>query len=85
MDQPKSSSNRETTISDAVLWKNQRPLGPMRLPENRAAEFVADFNRIYRGLGMSLRPVDRPNKKISGSSETAGDSSLNDRPKESAD
>jgi hypothetical protein len=51
----------------------------MRLPESRAEDFVADFNRIYRGIGMTLATVERIKaKKIPDNSTVAGDSVSND-------
>ena len=45
MTQERSSSNRVSEIKDAVLVKDQRELGPMRLPENRPGDFINHFNR----------------------------------------
>lgn len=82
MTEGRSSSNRVAGISDAVLWKDHRVLGPMRLPESRTEDFVADFNRIYRGIGIVLNVVDPiagdPSKKIPGNTSVAGDSILDD-------
>lgn len=49
-----SSSNRGARPCDAVLMHNRDVVGPMRLPTNRADEFIALFNRVYAGLGISL-------------------------------
>jgi hypothetical protein len=49
-----SSSNRGARPCDAVLMHNSDVVGPMRLPMNRADEFIALFNRVYAGLGISL-------------------------------
>lgn len=49
-----SSSNRGTRPCDAVLMHNSDVVGPMRLPMNRADDFIALFNRVYAGLGISL-------------------------------
>lgn len=37
---------------------------PVRLPENRASDFVHHFNRIYKGVGMKLtvQPDSEPKK-----------------------
>lgn len=81
----RSSSNRVTEINDAVLVKDQRAVGPMRLPENRAEDFIDQFNRTYGGLGMKLALVAAEvNKKIPGSIAAAGDDrsgSFGQRPK----
>ncbi len=75
MTQVSSSSNREASICDAVVMKDNRAVGPLRLPNHRADDFVSHFNRIYAELGMSLAPVAEPeiNEKIPGSPQTAGD------------
>ncbi len=51
-----SSSNRDARPCDAVLMHNQEVVGPLRLPMNRADDFIAHFNRVYAGLGISLIP-----------------------------
>lgn len=73
----KSSSNREGGVSDAVLWKDRRAVGPMRLPQSRAEDFVFDFNRIYRGIGIVLNALETDSaKKIPDNAGVAGDSDL---------
>jgi hypothetical protein len=43
-------------------------------------EFVADFNRIYQHVGISLQTVEAaPTKKTPDNSGVAGDSDLIDR------
>jgi len=78
----RSSSNRHVAgRCDAILRQEQRDVGPVRLPESRAEDFVADFNRIYRGIGFVLdvvEPTERATKKIPGNSRIAGDSILDD-------
>ena len=49
-----SSSNRGVRPCDAVLMHHSDVVGPVRLPMNRADEFIALFNRVYAGLGISL-------------------------------
>ena len=75
MTQMPSSSNRGARICDAVVMKDDRAVGPMRLPDNRADDFVDHFNRTYQDIGMSLEPLAEPdpNEKIPGSPKTAGD------------
>ena len=56
-----SSSNRTAEPCDAVLTASGQPTGPLRLPEEDAAAFVAQFNRTYAQLGIAVRPCgDRP-------------------------
>lgn len=71
----KSSSNRQTRLSGALIQQHERTVGAIRLPRSRAEDFVKDFNRIYRGLGLSLQPIDTCStpKKIPGGSTAAGD------------
>lgn len=78
MTEMRSSSNRDTAgICDAVVMQYDRGVGPVRLPESRADDFIDHFNRTYRGLGISLAPQPRKepqaNEKIPGSPKTAGD------------
>ena len=53
---PKSSSNRSPSVCDAEIHQGDQFSGPLRLPENRAEDFIADFNRIYSGLDLHLEP-----------------------------
>lgn len=50
----RSSSNRTSSISDAVIVRGDQSLGPLRLPFRRAEDFVAHFNRTYMGLGIEV-------------------------------
>ena len=82
MTEMRSSSNRSATVCDAVLLQqDDRPLGPIRLPDHRVDDFVDHFNRTYEGLGIRLAPIpveevpEDANEKIPGSVEAAGDSS----------
>ncbi len=54
MTQMRSSSNRGVNPCDAVVITDEKVSGPIRLPGHRADDFVAHFNRKYRGLAMSL-------------------------------
>jgi hypothetical protein len=54
-----SSSNRVAPDYDGVVLREGEPTGPVRLPENRSSDFVAQFNRIYGCLGLSLQPIER--------------------------
>lgn len=72
-----SSSNRVGGVCDAVLVQADRPVGPLRLPDHRADDFIADFNRTYRGIGMRLATVDpSEHKKIPGDTDATGDNRL---------
>ena len=74
MTQNRSSSNRVSEINDAVLVKDQRALGPLRLPEIRPDDFIDHFNRTYQSLGITLSPIPaKPNEKIPGSVKATGD------------
>jgi hypothetical protein len=74
MTEMRSSSNRTARVCDAVLMKDEQTMGPIRLPENRADDFIAQFNRTYEGLGIKLAPIVHPvNEKIPGSVNAAGD------------
>ncbi len=52
----KSSSNRQVHLSGIELYHGDRCVGKVRLPLTRHDDFVADFNRIYSSIGMSLFP-----------------------------
>ena len=74
MTQSRSSSNRGAMVCDAVLLKNDRATGPLRLPVNRADDFIKHFNRTYEGLGIRLAAIPpQEDKKIPGTLEVAGD------------
>ncbi len=75
MTQMPSSSNRAARPCNAVVIQDHRPAGPIRLPDHRADDFVAHFNRMYQGLEMSLALLaePEPNEKIPDSPKTAGD------------
>jgi hypothetical protein len=49
-----SSSNRQIPACDGILIRGQQPIGPMRLPCQRASDFVAHFNRTYARVGLSI-------------------------------
>ena len=75
----RSSSNRDATIVEAVIVREKRDRGPVRLPEHRAQEFISLFNRLYDEVGLELREPESfelDQKKIPGSPKTDGD--LND-------
>ena len=50
----KSSSNRSGGACDAEIRVLDAFAGPMRLPMHRSEDFIAEFNRTYRNVGMSL-------------------------------
>lgn len=52
-----SSSNRITSPSDAAIYRNDKPVGPLRLPMKEKAIFVEEFNRVYRDAGILIEPV----------------------------
>lgn len=73
---PVSSSNRISEINDAVLVRDERAVGPMRLPDNRPDDFIDHFNRTYESLGMTLTPNEADSEeeqKIPGSPEATGE------------
>lgn len=57
---PRSSSNRSGSVCDAVLARDTQAVGPVRMPINRADDFIDQFNRTYASLGMTLSPIDPP-------------------------
>ena len=75
VNEARSSSNRQARLSGALIQQHERTVGAIRLPGSRADDFVKDFNRIYRGVGLSLQPIEESpvEKKIPGGSTTAED------------
>ncbi|MGI9470698.1 MAG: hypothetical protein ACR2NZ_04130 [Rubripirellula sp.] len=69
----RSSSNRVASVSEAVITQKMRSVGPLRLPDHRASDFIHHFNRVYRGLGLEIREIQEESKKIPGSPKAAGD------------
>jgi hypothetical protein len=51
-----SSSNRTTLPFEAAIYRNDKPVGPMRLPAKEKMSFVQEFNRVYRDAGIALQP-----------------------------
>jgi hypothetical protein len=58
-----SSSNRGPGACDAIVTIQDRQVGIIRLPENRADDFVDQFNRTYQELGLALQPITPSEKK----------------------
>lgn len=65
-----SSSRRAALPGDAILHQADRSTGPLLLPLQQTDEFVADFNRIYRPIGLRLQTKKSPD----ASSDAAEDS-----------
>ncbi len=78
MTDARSSSNRGLGPCDALVNIGDRQVGVIRLPETRADDFIAHFNRTYQSLGMNLSPLPRTSnqKKIPVSNKADGDSSF---------
>ncbi len=52
-----SSSNRVASPNDAAIYRDQKPVGPLRLPMKERASFVEEFNRVYRNAGILIEPI----------------------------
>ncbi|MCA9135572.1 MAG: hypothetical protein KDB00_02405 [Planctomycetales bacterium] len=52
-----SSSNRSTSPCDAAVYRDEKPVGPLRLPMEETASFVEEFNRVYRQVGIAIAAV----------------------------
>ncbi len=76
MNEDQSSSNRGPGVCDAIVAMEGCQVGVIRLPRNRAADFVDQFNRTYQGLGLALLPLppSAKDKKIPASNDADGDS-----------
>lgn len=48
------SSQRPAMPSDAVVVREDRPVGAMLLPIADSESFVEEFNRTYASIGLSL-------------------------------
>lgn len=51
-----SSSNRTALPFEAALYRDDKPVGPMRLPMKGKMSFVQEFNRVYRDAGIAIQP-----------------------------
>ena len=69
-----SSSNRGPGACDAKVIIHDRQVGIIRLPENRADDFVDQFNRTYQELGLTLQTLEQPEKKIPANDQAGEDS-----------
>ena len=49
-----SSSNRGPTHCEAAVHRDEKPVGPIRLPMKEKASFVEEFNRVYQGTGITI-------------------------------
>jgi hypothetical protein len=77
----RSSSNRTSSISDAVIVRGDQSLGPLRLPFRRAEDFVAHFNRTYVGLGIEVIENCETEPESARLDASAKDSRLSEKPK----
>ena len=50
-----SSSNRTSLPVEAALYRDDKPVGPMRLPMKEKISFVQEFNRVYRDAGIAIQ------------------------------
>ncbi len=55
------SSPRSAVACDAVLHRDDRATGPMRLPVEEPSQFIDEFNRRYASVGLAVRPLDELN------------------------
>lgn len=71
-----SSSNRGPGACDAIVRIQDRQVGIIRLPENRADDFVDQFNRTYHELGLTLQPIVSRQQKIPANNHAGEDSTF---------
>lgn len=50
-----SSSNRIAVPADGAVFRDDTPVGPIRLPVKEPSSFIVEFNRIYGKTGMRLK------------------------------
>lgn len=48
------SSNRLAIPSDAIVMRQDEPVGAVLLPSVEIESFVEEFNRTYESIGMRL-------------------------------
>lgn len=48
------SSNRPPIQAPAVVHYGDRPVGPLVMPMAEPESFVAEFNRTYRSIGLTV-------------------------------
>ena len=65
-----SSSNRNRIPEEAALYREDRPVGPVRLPMIEKGSFVEEFNRVYRALAIEIARNSDASYDSSQSTET---------------
>ncbi|TWU08304.1 hypothetical protein Pla52n_08860 [Stieleria varia] len=58
------SSNRESHPCNASLHREQRVVGPIRLPRSAPAVFIESFNQIYGSMGIVVLPHEDDSKVV---------------------
>jgi hypothetical protein len=53
---------------EAIVRRDSREIGPVRLPELHAEQFIEDFNRTYRSLQLVIADIRTPSTLPSNSS-----------------
>jgi hypothetical protein len=53
----RGSINRDPTYCEAAIYRDQKPVGPVRMPMKKRASFVAEFNRVYKQTGITIYHV----------------------------
>lgn len=52
-----SSMTEAMPDPEGILFREEKTLGPIRLPTKHQADFVQQFNRLYQDYGIRLVPV----------------------------
>lgn len=69
-----SSSNRTVSPAcDVAVYRDEQPIGPLRLPRIEPASFVREFNRLYGPCGMVLRSIGKTDSIAVSSNTTPQD------------
>lgn len=67
-----SSSHRQSVPCNAAVYRDDRAIGPVRLPATNRLSFVEQFNRLYQPVGIALQPLDAVDRE--GSEKNAAGS-----------
>ena len=64
-----SSSNRLPGPSDATVFRNATPIGPLRLPRIKQGKFIDEFNRVYHTTGIQIQRAQGDATESDGTAE----------------
>lgn len=71
------SSNRTAVPFEAALYRDDKPVGPIRLPMKQKIAFAREFNRVYRSTGLELETFAQESVAAAENSEATENSDSN--------